>query len=175
MAAPASTKEKNKESIFKRIQTRSGPVFCHMNYLSYWGWLQCQADYVALMYLFNPDCCREGKPTSAREGLRQREHSSWSRGSKPSGTLGSWWRWGASTMLCFILLAVRPTQLHGKLPLPGPTSVADPRRVLMADRPCKCEPSAASHFHIEAKCAETWILHKRIQSQLSKVWIHAAV
>ncbi|KAL6081362.1 hypothetical protein STEG23_011967, partial [Scotinomys teguina] len=34
-----------------------------------------------------------------------------------------------------VVKKVRPTQLHGKPLLPGPTSVADLRRALMAGRP----------------------------------------
>lgn len=71
-----------KQSIFKWIQNHSRSVFCHMSYLSYWGWLQCQAVYVALMYLFNPGLPQRRQPTSAREGPRQREHSNQIRGNK---------------------------------------------------------------------------------------------
>lgn len=115
------------------------------------------------MYLFNPDCCREGKPSSAREGLPQREHSSRSPGSKPSGTLGSRWRCGASTMLCFIPASSKAHSVAWQTAAPW-TGLGC--HLGMAGRPCECETSAASQFHNEARCAETRLLHKRIQEPI---------
>lgn len=45
----------------KRVQPRSGSVFGHSSYWSCWDWLQCQAVYVALMYLFNPGLPQRGE------------------------------------------------------------------------------------------------------------------